>query len=304
MKALGWLFPGLLLAQANLSFQTGLTGWAVPARASAAGYSVEARKEGCRSAACAVLLSGENPAEGSIGNLQQSFDAAPYRGKAIRFRAWLRVEGTDPAARAQLWMRVELPGGRLGFFDTMGDRPVTSRQWQLCDITGEVARDARTVTLGILSRGKGRAWIDSSSFSVLPPPVPGAAAGRAAIERIYARVDAAYAAGDVDAIASLALPDAEIVVGGKRLPLAAALAPVMDEVRRGMSYRSKSSVTAVRISGTTATVFVNNVAVRTHGAETTAIASSGRDIWLRTAAGWRLKESFLIDTHPVEAGRR
>jgi ketosteroid isomerase-like protein len=298
MKALGWLFPGLLLAQANLGFQTGLTGWTIPARASAAGYSVEARHEGCRSAACALLLPGESPVEGSLGNLQQSFDATPFRGRAVRFRAWLRVEGTDPAARAQLWLRVELPGGQLGFFDTMGDRPVTSRQWQLCDITGEVARDAKAVTLGILSRGKGRAWIDSPSFSVLPMPVT--AAERAAVERLYARVDAAYGAGDVDAIASLALPDAQIVVGGKRLPLAGALAPVMDEIRRGMSYRSKSSVTAAQISGTTATVFVNNLTIRTHGDETKSIASSGRDIWVRTAAGWRLKESFLIDAHPVE----
>jgi ketosteroid isomerase-like protein len=297
------LLPGILAAQANLSFSAGLSGWMVPWRASGAGYSAEARQEGCRSAACVVLLSGEEPVAGSMGNLQQSFDAAPYRGKMVRLRAWLRVEGSDTAARAQLWLRVELPGGRLGFFDTMGDRPVTSRQWQLCEITGEVAADAKAVTMGFLSRGKGPVWVDSVSFEVLPPPGPRAAADRAAIEALYARVDAAYAAGDVDAIASIALPDARIVLAGERLALAEALAPVMDEVRLGMKFRSQSTVTAVEFAGDTATVFVNNVAERIRAAASESVASSDRDTWVRTAAGWKLKESSLIDTHRVDAGR-
>ncbi len=297
------LWPGLLAAQTNLSFSDGLTGWSVPSQASGAGYLAEARREGCRTAACAALVAGQEPAAGSMGNLQQAFDAAPYRGKAVRLRAWLRVEGSDPAARAQLWLRVELPGGRLGFFDTMGDRPVTSRQWQLAEVTGEVAVDATAVTLGFLSRGKGRVWVDSASFEVLPPPGPRAATDRAAIEALYARVDAAYAAGDVDAIASIALPDAQIVMAGQRLVLAEALAPIMDEVRQGMKFRSQSTVTAVQFAGDTATVFVNNVATRSEATAAESVASSDRDTWVRTAAGWRLRESSLIDTHRVGAVR-
>ena len=299
-----WLLPGLLAAQTNLNFTAGLSGWSVPPKASGNGYSAEARTEGCRSPACAVLEAPADPAPLSLGNLQQSFDAAPYRGKAVRLRAWLRVEGSDSAARAQLWLRVDLPGGRLGFFDTMGDRPVTSRQWQACEITGEVAADAKTISLGVLSRGKGRVWIDGGSFVILAG-VSGlrTAADRAALQALYARVDAAYGAGDVDAVASFALPTAQIVLGTERLPLADALAPIMDELRKGMKFRSESTVTAVAISGDTATVFVNNVATRTRAGSENSVASSNRDTWVRTAAGWRLKESSLIDTHPVKSGR-
>jgi hypothetical protein len=104
----------------------------------------------------------------------------------------------------------------------------------------------------------------------------------------------------VDAIASLALPEARIMIGGQSLPLADVLAPVMDEVRKGMKFRSESTVTAIRIENDTATVFVNNVATRTHAAAARSVASSNRDIWVRTVSGWRLKESSLIDTHEVD----
>jgi ketosteroid isomerase-like protein len=299
-----WLLPALLTAQTNLSFTEGLSGWSEPAASSSAGYSAETRTDGCRSAACAVLAAPAEPPSLSLGNLQQSFDAAPYRGKTVRLRAWLRVEGTDPASRGQLWLRVELPGGRLGFFDTMGDRPVTSRQWQPCEITGEVAPDAKGITLGILSRGKGRVWVDGAAFEILAGVSgPRATADRAAIRAVYARVDAAYSSGDVDAVASFALPTAQIVLGAERIPLADALAPIMDDLRKGMKFRSESEVTSVEISGDTATVFVNNVATRTRADSQDSVASSNRDTWVRTAAGWRLKESTLIDTHPVKSGR-
>jgi ketosteroid isomerase-like protein len=298
------LAPVLLAAQTNLRFTEGLNGWIVPAASSSAGYSAEARADGCRSTACAVVVAPAEPPALGLGNLQQSFDAAAYRGKTVRLRAWLRVEGNDPSARAQLWLRVDLPGGRLGFFDTMGDRPVTSRQWQACEITGEVAADAKTISLGVLSRGKGKVWADGAVFEILGGVSgPRATADRAAIRALYARVDAAYGAGDVDAVASFALPSAQVVLGPEKVPLADALAPIMDDLRNGMKFRSESDVTSIELSGDTATVFVNNVVTRTRAGSQASVASSTRDTWVRTAAGWRLKESILIDTHQVKTGR-
>ena len=297
--AVASLLPAVITAQTNLGFGSGLTGWSLPPAASSAGYSAEGRSEGCRSAACAVLLAGSDPEAGGMGNLQQAFDAKPYRGKAIVLQAWMRIEGSDPAARGQLWLRVERANGKLGFFDTMGDRPVRSRQWQLAEIEGEVAADAKTITLGILSRGKGRVWIDSPALDSASL----AAGPRAALESLYRSVDAAYSAGDVDAIASFALPEARLILAGQSMPLMDALTPIMDEIRKGTRFHSESTVTSVRVSGTTATVYVNNIATRTHDSKSASVASTDRDTWVRTASGWRLKESSLVDTHPLEGAR-
>jgi hypothetical protein len=111
----------------------------------------------------------------------RSFDAAPYRGQRIRFRAAVKVEGagagtgadkaaSDSAAaptRAQLWVRVDRPGGAMGFFDNMADRPITTGSWRPCEITGEVAVDAETIKLGVMLFGAGRTWLGAASFEAI-----------------------------------------------------------------------------------------------------------------------------------------
>jgi hypothetical protein len=284
MKLALFLVPGLLLAQAE---------WTVPAEFRAAGYN---RQNGDRGFA----LTGPGPR----GAMTQTLDAAPYRGAAVRLRAAVRVEG---GGAAQLLLRIDRASGELGFFDNMEDRPIRAAVWTVYELTGEVAADAKSVEVGVMSSGKSEVWVDAVSFEKLPAPSSEAATARAAIERNYARVDAAYNAGDVDAIASLVTADAQVAISGARTPLAALLTQIMEQVRKGAAFRSVSTVTAFRSSAAEATVWVNNES--TGGA--LGVLSSNRDTWVRTAAGWKLKESALIATRPLtppdvraEIGRR
>jgi hypothetical protein len=97
----------------------------------------------------AVLFSKETTAAGSpFGNLMQAIDATPFRGKRVRFRASVRMEGQ--AGRAQLWMRVDRTGNKIGFFDNMMDRPITSGEWREYEIAGNVADDAEVLNIGML----------------------------------------------------------------------------------------------------------------------------------------------------------
>ena len=97
------------------------------------------------------------------GVLLQSFDAAPYRGKKFRYRAAVRNRA---GGRAQLWLRVDRLSGRVGFFDNMSDRPITSESWNVYEISGEVDRDAQNIFLGLLLPGAGEAWIDDAFFEI------------------------------------------------------------------------------------------------------------------------------------------
>jgi hypothetical protein len=272
MKLALLLAPGLLLAQ---------TQWAVPPEFRAAGYELQKGERG-------FALAGPGPR----GAMTQAFDATPYRGAAVRLRATVRVEG---GGSAQLLLRVDRASGELGFFDNMEDRPIRGDMWAAFELTGEVAADAKSVEVGILSSGKSEVWVDAVSFQKLPPAGAEAAAARTAIERNYARVDAAYAAGDVDAIASLAAADAQVVISGARTPLATLLTQIMEQVRKGATFRSRSTVTAFRSSAAEATAWVNNES--TGGV--LGVLSSNRDTWVRTAGGWKLKESVLIATRPL-----
>jgi C-terminal processing protease CtpA/Prc len=160
---------------ANLDFEQGEVGqepagWIVPQPVREKGYRAMTVADQPESGArCAVLSAPEKPpGPGDFGNLMRSVDATAYRGKRIRFRAAVRAEGKDGApGRAQLWVRVDRSGGAMGFFDNMGDRPITSATWGRYEIVGDVAPDAQGVSLGMILLAGSRAWIDSASLEVL-----------------------------------------------------------------------------------------------------------------------------------------
>jgi hypothetical protein len=168
----------------NLHFEEGLPGrvppfpWTVQAAPKEAGNVAELRREGCRSrTGCAVVTAPVN-IPGQAGNLMQSFSAAAYRGKTVRLAAWLRIEQFFPTAagglrmpdaedRAQLWLRVVRTDSRVGFSDSMDDRPVRAVEWSRAEITAQIDEDAHSIYFGVMSFGGARAWIDDISFEVI-----------------------------------------------------------------------------------------------------------------------------------------
>jgi len=283
------LFPALLAAQS-------LSDWSVPPVLKALGYSYALRREGCHSNTCVVLAAPAVPIAHANGNLNQTFNAAPYRGRTVRLRAWIRLEPADPADHAAMWLDVNLPGKQKGFSDNMGDRPISSAEWKSYEITGEVAANAESVSAGVMLFGKGRVWVDGVTFEVLgTPPV----SLRDTFQKIYARIDAAYGQRDVDALAALAVPEARIVMGSTSVALSEALLQIMNEMEKGAAYTSHSTITSVTPSGTEAIVSVNNESTMTSKAGKRILHSSNRDTWVRVDNVWKLKESSLIYARPV-----
>ncbi|WP_420130164.1 S41 family peptidase [Longimicrobium sp.] len=162
-------------ALVNPGFEQGapaLAGWTfVPAERYAATLD-SADAHGGRWSARVAGQGGGGP--GELGSLLQRLDAAPLRGKRVRFQAWVRTELAPGANRAGLWMRVDRPNGVPGFFGSMGERPIVGRTgWRRYEIAGNVAADAQAVELGLLLAGEGQAWLDEASLEVLgdvPPP--------------------------------------------------------------------------------------------------------------------------------------
>lgn len=144
-------------------------GWFVPPVCAKAGFTAkiaeDARPPGSK---CVVIArDGRKEAEG-FGNLMRMLDpgAFPVAGKRIRLRASLAVDAKGAGSRAQLWMRVDRAGGRQGFFDNMGDRPVTSPDWREYAIDGEVAADAAGIAVGLMVFGDARARIRDVSIEI------------------------------------------------------------------------------------------------------------------------------------------
>src|SRR5688500_12869945 len=85
-------------APANLDFEKGSPGQVPPgwlAPTAKAGYKVELSTDSPKQGKQCVRLSGESsgPEAPGFGNVMQQIDASPYRGKRIRLRGAVRVEG-------------------------------------------------------------------------------------------------------------------------------------------------------------------------------------------------------------------
>jgi hypothetical protein len=148
-----------------------LVGWRVPQALLDAGYLAGPEGGDVHAGALAARIDSRaaTPGPNSFGNLMQSFDATPWRGKRVRYRAAVKVAEAESGARAQLWLRVDRAGAGnaplLGFFDNMGDRPITSDEWASYEIVGDVASDAQRIVLGALTIGACLVLVDEASFT-------------------------------------------------------------------------------------------------------------------------------------------
>jgi len=258
----------------NLNFERGVAGWTREN-----GSRADVRREGCRNRLGCVVMEGP-------GRLTQSFSAAGYRGKTVRLRAWLRVEGIGFGDRAQLWMngqQATVEGGR----------------WTPCEIAGEVDAADQSVQFGVTSIGKGRVWIDGVSFQVVPEAEINAA--RAGIQKVYGQLDAATLLPDSAEITGFASVDAQYRDAASTLPLRKAI----DRWLAVLSCRT--TVTEIKLTGNGAIVKARVEYVRSEANRTRSVTyvDTHLDTWLRTGPEskpvWRLREYRVLTTRQVDS---
>jgi hypothetical protein len=104
----------------------------------------------------AALANADIPA-GQTGVLMQSIEAAPYRGRKLRFSAELRSQDIGSGS---IWMRIDPASGKYLRFDNMlqrGDAALRgTRDWRAVEIVLDVPQDAASIHYGLLQVGEGR----------------------------------------------------------------------------------------------------------------------------------------------------
>ena len=109
----------------------------------------------------------------SFGTMVQCIDPADYAGKRMRFSAY--VKARDVKDWAGLWMRVDGAGGcgTALAFDNMSARPIKgSKDWARYAVVLDVAKDAKSICLGLLLQGPGKVWLSGVSFEPVGTAVP------------------------------------------------------------------------------------------------------------------------------------
>ena len=109
-------------------------------------------------------------APGGFGTVMQSFDAARYGGRRVRFSALVR--GQEITDWAGAWLRVDAPDGTRAL-DNMNDRPLRgSTAWTETASVLDVGEDAASVHFGVLLTGAGAVDLARPRFEVVGTGVP------------------------------------------------------------------------------------------------------------------------------------
>ncbi len=121
-----------------------------------------------------------------FGTLMQTIAADNYRGDRLRLSGYLR---TEAASRAQMWMRVDGPGGKVLGFDNMDSRPVTgTTAWRRYDIVLDVPADSVDIAFGFFLISSGKVWGDDFKLERVDGSVPVTSTG-SALARVPGNLD-------------------------------------------------------------------------------------------------------------------
>jgi hypothetical protein len=107
--------------------------------------------------------------------LRQSFEAAPFRGKRVRFSGWVKAKDYEPLSDGP-------PNGRVAgaglFFSSDNRGPVLRADvgsvsgWQLQELVMDVPGNATWLLIGVTLIGKGQVWARDFRFEEVGRDVP------------------------------------------------------------------------------------------------------------------------------------
>lgn len=100
------------------------------------------------------------------GAFNQKLDAKVFAGKKFKLQAAVKVQLIDPTSEAEIWVRVDKPNKKRGFFYNMMDKPIRAKDWKIFSIEGKIDSDAEYFSFGGLYSRKGVFYFDDFKLSV------------------------------------------------------------------------------------------------------------------------------------------
>jgi hypothetical protein len=109
-----------------------------------------------------------------FGFLFQEIRADHYRGKRVRFSAYIKTQGVGATRRsgARLDLLVLGKTHRFGGAPTRGRLIQGSTDWKQCGHVLDIPEEASLLFLGIVLVGPGQVWVDDVRLEVVGPEVP------------------------------------------------------------------------------------------------------------------------------------
>jgi len=146
------------------------SGWSTVGGTSAT-YVVGTDRATVHGGQVAVAMAGTDSASAFFTGIGQVIKADLFRGKRVRFSAWVRGENIH-AAVAGLWMRVDSDDETEAFDNSMAHPEKGTTDWHQFTVILDVPNDAAGIAFGALLHGSGVLAVDDMTFEVIPATGP------------------------------------------------------------------------------------------------------------------------------------
>jgi hypothetical protein len=124
-----------------------------------------------------VMRSGAKTALNGSETLGHGFKADPWRGKRVRFSAYLRSE--EVTGRTGLWFQAfaaptdsREQGRHLAFANTWRQHTTGSTPWTRYEVVIDVPMEAVGMTIGYFLEGRGAVWLSDPNVEEVGKDVP------------------------------------------------------------------------------------------------------------------------------------
>ena len=111
-----------------------------------------------------TFIFGQTPND--WGAFNQRIDAKDFAGMRFKLQAAVKVQLIDTTSEAEIWVRVDKPNKKMGFFYNMMDKPIRVKDWKVFSIEGKIDKDAEYLAFGGLYSRKGIFYFDDFKLSV------------------------------------------------------------------------------------------------------------------------------------------
>jgi C-terminal processing protease CtpA/Prc len=158
--------PGAGIAVAGVDEKPLVLAW----QPKGANYSASEKPSGGYENAGEIALrrAAGDVANGAFGSYAGALDVAPYRGKTVRIRGYIKTDGVSGGAG--FWLRIDGPSQE---FDNMQDRWSSgTTDWKPFAIVLRVPLDATRAFAGLLLVGSGDARASALTIDVVPDSTP------------------------------------------------------------------------------------------------------------------------------------
>lgn len=147
-------------------------GWGRAGGALAATYVIGIDNATVHGGKAAIAMAGTDSVSAFFTGIAQIVKADQYRGKRVRFRAWVKTQGIAGAGPAGLWMRVDGQESMLAFDNSATHTLKGSTDWRQVEVILDVAQNAVGIAFGALIHGSGVLVVDDMTFEVVAATGP------------------------------------------------------------------------------------------------------------------------------------